>query len=173
MRCSCAQNCAAVRDRTRPCPRFVDFRSKRTFVHFAPRLVQLKAEIDDLRRECELLKEANTKLVSSAFNADREREFREKERALQLKIAQLEAATKADLTERGTLLDRITMERSKKCFHKEIVLLHFVFASLDNKRDSEEEHRQMHLKYLEMREKYDDLAEKMRFFERVRCFFCE
>ena len=25
----------------------------------------------------------------------------------------------------------------------------------------------MHLKYLEMKEKYDDLAEKMKFFERV------
>jgi hypothetical protein len=25
----------------------------------------------------------------------------------------------------------------------------------------------MHLKYLEMKEKYDDLAEKMRFFEKV------
>jgi hypothetical protein len=28
----------------------------------------------------------------------------------------------------------------------------------------------MHLKYLEMKEKYDDLSEKMRFFERV-CLF--
>jgi hypothetical protein len=31
----------------------------------------------------------------------------------------------------------------------------------------------MHLKYLEMKEKYDDLAEKMKFFEKVceRFFF--
>lgn len=75
---------------------------------------ELKAEIDDLRRECQLLKDANTKIVSSAFNADREREFREKERALQLKIAQLEATMKADMNERGSLLDRITTERSKR-----------------------------------------------------------
>jgi protein fantom len=58
------------------------------------------------------LKEANAKLVSSAFNADREREFREKERALRLQIAQLEATIKADLGERGSLLDRLTLEKS-------------------------------------------------------------
>ncbi|CAF3629091.1 unnamed protein product, partial [Rotaria sp. Silwood2] len=71
----------------------------------------LNAQIEDFRRECELLKEANTKLVSSAFNGDREREFREKERALKLQIAQLEATIKADLGERGTLLDRLTLEK--------------------------------------------------------------
>ena len=38
----------------------------------------------------------------------------------------------------------------------------------DSKRDTDEEQRSMHLKYLEMKEKHDDLAEKMRFFERVR-----
>ena len=37
----------------------------------------------------------------------------------------------------------------------------------DTNQRTDEEHRTMHLKYLEMKEKYDDLAEKMRFFERV------
>ncbi|CAF2968203.1 unnamed protein product [Rotaria sp. Silwood2] len=108
---------------------------------------ELNAQIEDFRRECELLKEANTKLVSSAFNGDREREFREKERALKLQIAQLEATIKADLGERGTLLDRLTLEK-------------------DSTKRTDDEHRSMHLKYLEMKEKYDDLAEKMRFFEK-------
>ncbi|CAF1261553.1 unnamed protein product [Rotaria sp. Silwood1] len=108
---------------------------------------ELNAQIEDFRRECEVLKEANTKLVSSAFNGDREREFREKERALKLQIAQLEATIKADLGERGTLLDRLTLEK-------------------DTNRKTDEEQRTMHLKYLEMKEKHDDLAEKMRFFEK-------
>ncbi|CAF3169233.1 unnamed protein product [Rotaria socialis] len=108
---------------------------------------ELQAQIEDFRRECELLKEANTKLVSSAFSGDRDREFREKERALKLQIAQLEAAMKADLGERGTLLDRLTLEK-------------------DSNKRTDDEHRAMHLKYLEMKEKYDDLAEKMKFFER-------
>ncbi|CAF0928068.1 unnamed protein product, partial [Didymodactylos carnosus] len=110
-------------------------------------IYELNAQIDDLRRECEVLKEANTKLVNSAFNADREREFREKERALKLQIAQLEATLKADLGERGTLLDRLTLEK-------------------ESNKKTDDEHRTMHLKYLEMKEKYDDLAEKLRFFER-------
>ncbi|CAF1259459.1 unnamed protein product, partial [Adineta ricciae] len=108
---------------------------------------ELNLQIEDFRRECEALKEANRKIVDSAFNSDREREFREKERALRLQIAQLEATIKADLGERGNLLDRLTLEKNS------------------NQR-TDEEHRTMHLKYLEMKEKYDDLAEKMRFFER-------
>ncbi|CAF4000211.1 unnamed protein product [Rotaria magnacalcarata] len=74
---------------------------------------ELQAQIEDFRRECELLKEANAKLVSSAFSGDRDREFREKERALKLQIAQLEAAMRADLGERGTLLDRLTLEKGR------------------------------------------------------------
>ncbi|CAF0822799.1 unnamed protein product [Rotaria sordida] len=108
---------------------------------------ELNAQIEDFRRECEVLKEANTKLVSSAFSGDRDREFREKERALKLQIAQLEATLKADLGERGNLLDRLTLEK-------------------DTNKRTDDEHRAMHLKYLEMKEKYDDLAEKMRFFEK-------
>lgn len=75
--------------------------------------LQLNTQIEDFRRECDALKEANTKLVSSAFNGDREREFREKERALKIQIAQLEATLRADLGERGNLLDRLTLERGK------------------------------------------------------------
>ncbi|UJR37682.1 hypothetical protein I4U23_030377 [Adineta vaga] len=108
---------------------------------------ELNLQIEDFRRECDVLKEANRKIVDSAFNNDREREFREKERALRLQIAQLEATIKADLGERGNLLDRLTLE--KNAYQK-----------------TDDDQRTMHLKYLEMKEKYDDLAEKMRFFER-------
>lgn len=60
------------------------------------------------------MKEANAQLVSSAFNGDRDREFREKERALRIQIAQLEATIKADLGERGSLLDKLTLERGRR-----------------------------------------------------------
>ncbi len=74
---------------------------------------QLQTQIEEFRRECEILKETNVKLTSSAFNADREAEFREKERALRLQIAQLEATLKADLGERGSLLDKLTLEKGR------------------------------------------------------------
>lgn len=115
-----------------------------------------------------MLKEANAKLLSSAFNGDREREFREKERALKLQIAQLEATIKADLGERGTLLDRLTLEKGRNLSFVEINLSgYFLFLFSDANKKIDDDHRSMHLKYLEMKEKYDDLAEKMKFFERV------
>ena len=129
--------------------------------------MQLNAQVDALRRECDLLREANAKISASAFNADREQEFREKERALRLQIAQLEATMKADLGERGSLLDRLTTEKSSFYFQFLQYAGISLRFSLDTKQKSEEEYRTMHLKYLEMKEKYDDLTEKMKFFERV------
>lgn len=69
----------------------------------------------------------NGKLVSSAFNADREREFREKERALRIQIAQLETTLKADLGERGSLLDKLTLERGRLIEAKLSEHFRFVF----------------------------------------------
>ncbi len=42
---------------------------------------------------------------------EREREFRERERALKIQIAQLEATLKSDVSEKGSILDRLTNER--------------------------------------------------------------
>ncbi len=64
-----------------------------------------------MNRENELLKEANQKLLNSAFSLEREREFRERERTLKIQIAQLEATLKADLGEKGTILDKLNNER--------------------------------------------------------------
>jgi len=59
----------------------------------------------------ETLKDANQKLLTSAFSVEREREFRERERALKIQIAQLEATLKSDVSEKGSILDRLTNER--------------------------------------------------------------
>ena len=69
--------------------------------------------MEDLQRESEVLKDANQKLLNSAFSLEREREFRERERAFKIQIAQLEATLKSDLGEKGSILDKLTAERGK------------------------------------------------------------
>ena len=72
---------------------------------------QLQERIIDLERECEILRDANEKLVSSAFDMEREREWRQRENALKVQVAQLEATLKADVGEKGSILDKLTDER--------------------------------------------------------------
>lgn len=64
-----------------------------------------------MTKESEVLKDANQKLLNSAFSLEREREFRERERTLKIQIAQLEATLKSDLGEKGSILDKLTSER--------------------------------------------------------------
>ena len=45
---------------------------------------------------------------------EREREWRQRENALKVQIAQLEATLKADVGEKGSILDKLTDERGKK-----------------------------------------------------------
>ncbi len=47
----------------------------------------------------------------SAFDMEREREWRQRENALKVQIAQLEATLKADVGEKGSILDKLTSER--------------------------------------------------------------
>ena len=49
--------------------------------------------------------------LHSAFDLEREREWRQKENALKVQIAQLEATMKADIGEKGTILDKLTDEK--------------------------------------------------------------
>lgn len=50
-------------------------------------------------------------LYSSAFDMEREREWRQRENALKVQIAQLEATLKADLGEKGGILDKLAVEK--------------------------------------------------------------
>lgn len=74
---------------------------------------KLRERVEDLNRENEILKDANQKLLNSAFSLEREREFRERERSLKIQIAQLEATLKSDVGEKGVILDRLTNEKGK------------------------------------------------------------
>lgn len=47
----------------------------------------------------------------SAFDLEREREWRQRENALKVQIAQLEATLKADLGEKGGILDKLAIEK--------------------------------------------------------------
>ncbi len=95
-----------------------------------------------------MLKDANQKLLNSAFSLEREREFRERERTLKIQIAQLEATLKADVGEKGTILDKLNNERDQ-------------YDKLNG------DMRDMQIKYFEMKQKYDDINEKMQFLSKV------
>ncbi|KAK2146667.1 hypothetical protein LSH36_590g01020 [Paralvinella palmiformis] len=108
-------------------------------------LIEYQERIRDMEKECEILKEANEKLVASAFDLEREREWRQKENALKVQIAQLEATLRADVGEKGSILDRLSSER-------------------DAHETLEEEHRELRINYFQLKQDYDELRDKMKFF---------
>ena len=79
--------------------------------------IKLKQRVDDLTRDNEVLSETNAKLLNNAFNLERERQFHERERALKIQIAQLEATLKSDVGEKGSILDRLNIERGRDIFY--------------------------------------------------------
>jgi len=108
-------------------------------------LAMKEEQIRDLREEVEMLKEAHGKLLHSTFDAEREREFRTKEKQYQLRIAQLEATIKADVSEKNDVLDKLTFER-------------------DTTDSSQKQLRELQVKYFALKEKHDDSLEKLKFF---------
>lgn len=112
--------------------------------HNQREILELKECIEDLHRDNEILKDSNEKLLNSAFSLEREREFREKEKALKIQIAQLEATLKSDVGEKGTILDKLTSERNS-------------YDKLNT------EFREMQIKYYDMKQKYDDMNDKLQF----------
>ncbi|XP_067934908.1 protein fantom-like [Watersipora subatra] len=111
----------------------------------ANRLVELEEQLNAIGRENAILKEANENLVNSAFDMEREREWRQRENALKVQIAQLEATLKADLGEKGNILDRLTAEREAT-------------------ERQEKQHRELQREYYKLKEQHDELKEKMKFF---------
>lgn len=53
----------------------------------------------------------------SAFDLEREREWRQRENKLKVQIAQLEATLKSDLGEKGSIIDRYANERGQWLFY--------------------------------------------------------
>ncbi|XP_077868086.1 protein fantom-like [Saccoglossus kowalevskii] len=108
-------------------------------------LIELQERISDSDREKEILKEANEKLLSSAFDADRERQYRANEKQLKLQIAQLEATLKGDLNDKNTILDKLTDER-------------------ETREKLDKDNRELQIKYYSSKQELDELSEKMKFF---------
>lgn len=106
---------------------------------------ELQERITDTEKEKDILREANEKLLHSAFDAERERQYRANEKQLKLQIAQLEATLKGDLSDKNTLLDKLNEERE----HYEKL---------------QKENREMQVKYYAVRQQLEELQEKMKFF---------
>ena len=65
----------------------------------------------DLQKDNTILREANEKLLSSAFDIERERSHQATEAALKLQISQLETTLKSDLNDKRRLTDALAKER--------------------------------------------------------------
>ena len=83
--------------------------------------------------------------MRSAFDLEREREWKQKENALKVQIAQLEATLRADVGEKGSILDRLNDEREQ---HERM----------------EDELRDTRLKFFQTKQENDELRDKLRFF---------
>lgn len=101
--------------------------------------------IADLKAENAILKEANEKLVNSAFDAERERQHRAKYRQMEVELEQLRATLKSDLEEKNEILDKLTHER-------------------ESAEKLESELRGLRVQHYALKEQHDDLKEKMKFF---------
>ncbi|XP_033626403.1 protein fantom-like isoform X2 [Asterias rubens] len=108
-------------------------------------IMELQERISDVENEKIILQEANEKLLNSAFDAERERQYRANEKQLKLQIAQLEATLKGDLNDKNTLLDRLNEEREQ-------------YEKL------QKENQQLQVNYYQVRQQLDELQDKMRFF---------
>uniref|UniRef100_A0A0K2T4J1 Protein fantomlike [Strongylocentrotus purpuratus] n=1 Tax=Lepeophtheirus salmonis TaxID=72036 RepID=A0A0K2T4J1_LEPSM len=68
-------------------------------------------KINDLKKENLILREHNERLLNSAFDLERERQYQATENSLKLKIAQLESTMKNDLTDKKGLSDALEKQR--------------------------------------------------------------
>lgn len=108
-------------------------------------VIELQEQISGLKNDKQLLVESNEKLTRSAFDMQREREWRQRESALKVQIAQLEATLKADLGEKGSVIDRLNTEIAEH-------------------ETAEQKLRELRIEFFQLKEQHDDLKNKMSFF---------
>ncbi len=77
------------------------------------RLAEQEEKARDLQRENAILRESNGRLLDSAYDTERERQFQAAEAALKVQVAQLEATLKGDLADKVTLQDALAREREQ------------------------------------------------------------
>ncbi|XP_064640394.1 protein fantom-like isoform X3 [Lineus longissimus] len=109
------------------------------------KIYELEEQVESFKRDNAVLTEANEKLVTSAFDLERERDWRQRENALKVQIAQLEATLKADVGEKGGIIDKYAEER-------------------DARDKAEKELSEKQIQFYELKEEHDELKEKMKFF---------
>ena len=107
-------------------------------------LMESEEKARDLQKENSILRESNNKLLDSAYDLERERQFHATENALKLQVAQLETTLKSDLGEKKTLQDSLVREREQ-------------YAKL------EAEFQDLQAKYFTLKESSEGQEEKLRY----------
>lgn len=111
------------------------------------RETSLQVALEEAVAERDLLRQTNEQLIASAFDSEREAHHEERQALLREKIEQLQAAQKADLVEKTTLMRQLAEESEE---HARL----------------QEERRELHRSYLTVRAEHERLAEKLKFFTR-------
>ena len=76
-------------------------------------LQEAEEKARDFQKENSILRESNNKLLDSAYNLERERNFQASENALKVQISQLESTLKSDLMDKKALQDALSKEREQ------------------------------------------------------------
>ena len=108
-------------------------------------LTEAEEKLRDLQKENAILRESNARLLDSAYNVERERQFAAAENALKVQVAQLEATLKADLNDKKLLSEALENER------KTVGKL-------------EEEFQDLQSRYFTLKESMEVHEEKLKFF---------
>ena len=110
-------------------------------------LSQAQEKINDLLKDNSILREANEKLLNSAFDIERERKFIATENALKVQISQLETTLKSDLNDKRKLTDALAKER-------------------ENNAQLESDFHDLQSKFLSMKEDVENQEDKMQLFSK-------
>lgn len=111
----------------------------------AKSLPSKQQEIEGLKRECAALKQANDKLLATAFDETREKHHQELESDMRRQIVALEQNVSKLREDHASVLDRLSEEtRLHAC--------------------KQEDYKALHLQHLELKEKQEQSAERLKFF---------
>ena len=110
-------------------------------------LQQAQEKISDLTNDNVILREANEKLLSSAFDIEKERKFMATENALKVQISQLETTLKSDLNDKSRLTDALATER-------------------ENYSQLESDFNDLQSKFLKMKEDIENQEDKLQYFSK-------
>ena len=110
-------------------------------------LQQAQEKVSDLTNDNVILREANEKLLSSAFDIEKERKFMAVENALKVQISQLETTLKSDLNDKSRLTDALANER-------------------ENYSQLESDFNDLQSKFLKMKEEIENQEDKLQYFSK-------